>query len=210
MDGIILEACVESLEEAMIAEQSGAHRLEYCADLETGGLTPTVQEIDNLLDHVHLPTMIMIRPRKGDFNYSADEFKTMKKSIAFFKHKKILGFVFGITKEDELDYERIKELAQLCLPKEVCIHKAIDSITDPVAAVQELIKVEGITRILTSGGAATALEGAKTIKAMVKKSQQKISIMPAGQITQKNISQIHELIQAGTYHGRKIVGESTN
>lgn len=46
------------------------------------------------------------------------------------------------------------------------LHRAIDVTADPVAAVEVAVRL-GIDRILTSGGAGTAMEGRAVIRRMV-------------------------------------------
>ena len=78
---MILEACVETFEEALKAESLGAHRIELCDDLKVGGITPSYALLDSVMKQLKIPVMVMIRPRGGNFVHTASEIKVMKQSI---------------------------------------------------------------------------------------------------------------------------------
>jgi len=205
---LTLEACVESLEEAILAEKKGAERIELCSRLDLDGLTPDRKLIKQVINHLRIPVKVMIRPRPGDFVYSADELSEMKDSIQFCKEVRAQGVVFGILdKTHNLNLDQIQLLAELASPLEVTIHKVIDLTPDPTTSLTELMPLRNITAVLTSGGAATAMEGKETIKKMLQASKGKINIVAAGKITNKNLAEIHQLIRAHEYHGRRIVGQ---
>ena len=71
---LILEACVASLEQALLAKNNGAHRIELCGNLSVGGVTPDRNVIIEVLQKVSLPIKVMIRPRGGDYFYSNQAF----------------------------------------------------------------------------------------------------------------------------------------
>lgn len=206
-ENIISEACVESLKQAILAEKRGAHRIELCSRLDLDGLTPERDLIEQVMNHVHIPVKVMIRPRTGDFVYHADELSAMKDDIRFCKQNGVKGVVFGILdKTDHLNLDQIQVLAEAASPLEVTIHKAIDQTPDPITSLKELMRLRNITAVLTSGGALTALEGKIIIKEMLQTSKGKINIIAAGRITNNNVVETHQLIGAHAYHGRKIVG----
>lgn len=199
------EACVQTIEEAEVAQKLGADRLEYCSHLELDGLTPDIQDFESIFDSIHIPIMVMIRPRAGDFEYSDAEFEEMKSSIHEFKALNIAGFVFGIVKNDAIDFERTKILAEISFPFEICFHKAIDVVANPIDAIKKLNEIPQITRVLTSGKSKTAEKGAPIIKEMIKVARPTLSIMPAGKIKASNIEILHKKLKAKEYHGRSIL-----
>jgi len=207
MENILMEACVESLSEAVQAEKSGAHRLELCSNLDLDGLTPNKKLIKQVVKEVKIPVKVMIRPRSGDFVYSDAETEKMRESIDFCKKNKVKGVVYGILdEENKLNLEQIGFLAELAHPMEVTIHKAIDQTPDILKSISELVQIPTITNVLTSGGKRTAKEGNKTLKEMIRIAGTNLNIIPAGNITRQNLKQIHNLIEAREYHGRRIVG----
>ena len=207
---LILEACVETYEEAIKAEKNGAHRIELCSHLDLDGLTPEKHLIKQVIEKMNISVKVMIRPRVGDFIYSADELSTMKDTAQFCKQVGAQGVVFGILdKKNMLHNQQIEMLAELAFPLEVTIHKAIDQTPDPVASLKALLRIENVFSVLTSGGAATASEGKDVIKRMLQAAKGKINIIAAGSITKENLADIHQLIGAREYHGRRIVGDLT-
>lgn len=202
----IKEACVESLEQAISAEKNGADRIELCSHLELDGLTPSEELVGLVQEKLTIPIKVMIRPRAGDFIYSEEEIRKMIKSIEFCKSLEMEGVVFGALHEDKtLDLNLISKLAKIAKPLKVTIHKAIDETEDILKAVKDLSHIAEIDTILTSGGADTAEEGAFQIKQMIGISQNRLEIMPAGKITPANLKELHKIIGAKAYHGRRIV-----
>ena len=205
---MILEACVETLEEALKAESMGASRIELCDDLSVGGITPSYALLDSVMKQLKIPIMVMIRPRGGNFVYDSSELKLMKQSIDVCKSLGVMGVVFGILdNQDLIDAENTKMLAEYADPLEITFHKAIDDTPDPVHSAEILAKIKGITRILTSGGKPTALEGADNINKMSKITAGHLKILAAGRITDKNLEEISGILKVDEFHGRKIVGK---
>ncbi len=203
----IKEACVEGIDQSVLAEEKGADRIELCGDLNVGGVTPPLEIVKETKEKINIPIRVMIRPRGGDFVYSEEEFERMKEQIRCCQMQKVDGVVFGVLKQDNtLDIDRITTLVHLAVPLKVVIHKAIDETPNIMYALQELLKIEGITTVLTSGGKTTAIEGKTVLKKMVDMAQEKIEILPAGSITDKNVNVLHQFIKAKSYHGKKIVG----
>src|SRR5277367_6394161 len=121
----ILEISVESEGAARAAERGGANRIELCADLRVGGLTPSREMMCEVRGTVRLPIHAMIRPRAGNFVYSDEEFAQMKDSIALAHELKMDGVVLGILREDRtIDAPRTRELVDLARPMEATFHRA--------------------------------------------------------------------------------------
>ncbi|AUP79528.1 copper homeostasis protein CutC [Flavivirga eckloniae] len=203
----LLEACVEGLDQAIRAEKQGADRIELCERLDLDGLTPEPEIIKAAFKNCNIPIRVIIRPREGDFIYSDSELDQMKDSICLCKEIGVEGVVFGITtKENTLDLSAIKELTRIASPLKVTIHKAIDVVTDPLTELDNLINLKGIDALLTSGKATTWKGGQELIKALIKKSENRIQIIACGKVTKENIGIVHKTIQSSAYHGKLIVG----
>lgn len=204
----IKEACVGNLQEAINAEKKGADRIELCANLEVGGTTPSKKLIAEAVQKLSIPIRVMIRPRGGDFHYQEEEVTLMKNSIEYCKEIGVEAVVFGLLRVDHsIDIEKTAELIRFAQPLEVVIHKAIDATPDPVEALRELTALEGITTVLTSGGKPTAHEGRKNLKKMIEIAGDRFEVMPGGKVTDKNVQELHQYLQASVYHGKRIVGE---
>jgi copper homeostasis protein len=205
---MIKEACVETFEEAVLAEKRGANRIELCSDLASDGLTPSVELMQKTCSNLNIPVMVMIRPRAGNFVYSEEEIIQMKAGIDEAKKAGAAGVVFGLlNKENQIDVYNTSILAEYAKPLPVTFHKAIDVLDNPVEGAKIVSAIPGIKRILTSGGKPTALEGKNTILKMMEVSKGKITILVAGKVLYSNIEEIRQLTGAEEFHGRRIVGE---
>ena len=205
MKNLILEACVETLDEALLAEKNGAHRLELCSRLDLDGLTPDMELTKQVLSAVNIPVKVMVRPRGGDFIYSNSEIMQIRKEVLAFKELPLEGVVIGmLDNQHQLNLAHIAVLANMAFPLEVTIHKAIDLCADPVAEIEKLETLFGVTHVLTSGGAETAIEGAKVIKRM-HESAEVIEVIAAGRITPQNLESVKNSTGVTQFHGRRIV-----
>ena len=132
----------------------------------------------------------------------------MEEAILLCKRLGAPGVVFGALRPDgSLDLPLIRELALLAKPMNVVIHKAIDQTPDPVEALGQLLELGVVDKILTSGGAPTAREGADTLQQMLNLAADRLEIIVAGKVTNENLEDLHGLFGAREYHGRRIVGE---
>jgi len=205
---MIKEACVETFEEAVLAEQRGANRIELCSALHLDGLTPSVELMQKACATLKIPVMVMIRPKAGNFVYSENDILQMEAEIDQAKKAGAAGVVFGLlTPENKIDEANTRRLANYAQPLPVTFHKAIDALDDPVEGAKTLKNIEGIRRILTSGGKPTALEGKATIREMMRVTEGKITILVAGKVLESNLEEIQKVTGAKECHGRRIVGE---
>ncbi len=205
---MIKEACVESLAEAIAAEELGADRIELCSRLDLDGLTPDFDLIRETLSTLTIPVKIMIRPRGGYFVYTQEELQLMEEGIDRCKTMGVTEVVFGVLdQQNQIDIGATTRLAKRAYPMKVTFHKAIDDSPDILFALKQMKTISEVTSILTSGGMSTALEGQTILKRMVQSAGGKLTIIPAGRITDQNINEVHKSIGATEYHGRRIVGE---
>src|SRR5512133_810993 len=207
--GLILEACVEGIEESVRAEALGANRIELCSALLEGGLTPSYGLIREATSILSIPVFVMIRPRGGSYVYSENEINVMKEDIIFCRETGVKGIVTGMLQTDgSINLEQLYRLAELARPMEITFHKAIDVSWNILYELGRL-KDAGIHRVLTSGGCDTALEGAPILNEMLRIANGKMKIVVAGKVTCDNIEDLAALIPASEFHGRKIVGNLT-
>lgn len=205
---MIKEACVETFEEAKLAEKRGANRIELCSDLHLDGLTPSIELMQKTCSRLKIPVMVMIRPRAGNFIFSQDEISQMKIEIDHAKKAGANGVVFGLlTAENKIDIKNTSILAEYASPLAVTFHKAIDELNDQVEGVIDLLKIKGIKRILSSGGKPTAIEGKEKIRQMIAQAGDKIIILIAGKVVVSNLNEIQKMTGGIEFHGRRIVGD---
>ena len=196
----LLEISVESVEAALAAERGGADRIELCEDLSLGGATPSADLVSAVRAQVRLPIFVMGRPRAGHFVYSTAEFAEMKCSIAGANESGVEGVVLGIlTKDHRVDAERTRELFELAKPLRVTFHRAFDEASDLRQALGEVIKT-GAHRILTSGGARSAPEGAAVLAELVAAAGDRVVIVPGAGINAANVLQVARQTGAREFH----------
>jgi copper homeostasis protein len=197
---MILEVCAGSLTSALNAQLGGAGRVELCENLKEGGTTPSPGIIKQAVKLLEIPVFVLIRPRSGDFLYSDAEFDAMKEDIRFCKEHGVEGGVLGILKTDgSIDMGRNAELVKIAHPMQVTFHRAFDMTRDPFQAMEDIISL-GIKRILTSGQAANALDGAGLIAGLIARAGGRIIIMPGGGINEENILKLKHKTQAEEFH----------
>ncbi len=171
----------------MAAIKGGANRIELCEDLSIGGVTPTTELLKHVLDEIRIETHVLIRPRGGDFCYSAEEVLIMIDSIEMAKKAGATGVVFGaLTASNQLDVKSLKQMLLAAQGMDCSFHKAFDELKSPETAINPLILL-GFKRILTSGGKATALKGLPELIKWNQTYGQRIEIMPGGGIRPENI-----------------------
>ncbi|MBU1008924.1 MAG: copper homeostasis protein CutC [Bacteroidetes bacterium] len=185
-----IEVCAGSLESAIIAQQCGAHRVELCDSLETGGLTPSFGTLQQAARLLRLNTHVLIRPRNGDYVYDDQLLEVMVSDIALVKQLGFKGVVIGaLDRRANIDLARLHVLLQAAEGLSVTFHRAFDLCAKPFEAAEKLIQLK-VDRILTSGQRPTAFEGIPMIADLVREFGQHISFMPGSGINGSNISEI--------------------
>ena len=204
---MVIEVCVENINEALRAESLGANRVELCENLKVGGTTPSAGQIAVAKKLLKIPIMVLIRPRGGNFIFSNNEIEIMKHDIAVCRDMGIDGVVIGaLTKEHTIDRILIEELISIARPMEITFNKAIDKTFTILEEFKKLIKLD-INRVLTSGGAKTALDGKEIINEMVSIANGKVKVISAGKIHNSDLPMLEKLIKTDEFHGKKIVGD---
>ena len=200
MPHILIEACCGSADDALEAARGGADRVEMNTALYLGGLTPSVGSLRVLRETSAVPVMAMLRPREGGFCYSETAFRTMLSDGEQLLASGADGLVFGcLTPEGEIDEPRVRALVALCGSRPAVFHRAIDVVPDWRRALEVLIRC-GVTRVLTSGQAKSAILGAQTIAQMVRFSQGAIESLPGAGVTPDNVLELLEITGCTQVH----------
>ncbi|MFN7119562.1 MAG: copper homeostasis protein CutC [Saprospiraceae bacterium] len=182
-----LEICVDSIASALKAQEGGADRIELCENLAQGGVTPSAGKIAQAKRLLHIPVMVLIRPRKGDFLYSDLEFELMLDDISRAKELGADGIVSGVLHKDgSIDTVRTSWLVEAARPLPFTFHRAFDMCKDPWEAIPQLIHLH-VARILTSGLRPTALEGIEHLKTFAELAGNKISILACSEVTPETV-----------------------
>ncbi|MEH7238825.1 copper homeostasis protein CutC [Bacillus sp. JJ1562] len=198
----IAEICCGSLEDALIAKEAGANRIELNNAMFLLGLTPSIGTIKEVILNCNIPIVVMVRPRPGGFFYNDFEFKTMLSDIEAILDLNIEGITFGCLDEDcEIDLKKNKIIVDMIHKKnkEAVFHRAFDCVNDPYKSIEELIDL-GIKRVLTSGLTSTALEGSELIADLQYKYGDKIEILAGGGVNKSNASNLINKTGVLQYH----------
>lgn len=186
----LLEAAVDTVSSAVSANRAGVGRIELCANLNDGGTTPSAGLVATTLEVSGIPVFALIRPRGGDFVYSRSELDVMRRDIDVFLTMGVGGFVIGALSADStIDVRHTHAMVRAAGSIPVTFHRAFDFTPDLPAALEQLIDA-GVQRVLTSGGAPTALEGAETIAGLVERARGRIIVMAGGGIRENNVREV--------------------
>jgi len=196
-----IEVCLERPEDALLAEQAGATRIEINSALPLDGLTPTLGVCRWLKQNCNLPLIAMLRPRYDNFVLSSVEQKILLRDCDDLLACGVQGIAYGaLSLEGTLQLDYFKQVARLCGPRELVCHRAFDQLQDQRRGLEELIDC-GVRRILTSGGAATAELGIERLRQLVEWSRGRIEILPGAGIHSGNVRKIVELSGCNQVHG---------
>ncbi len=186
----LIEICVEGIDGLLAAENGGADRVELCASLVEGGITPSLGTVRQALRLATVPFFTIIRPRGGDFLYSSAEFDSMLDDVTALRDLGAPGIVVGcLTADGRIDEARMVALVASAGAMKVTCHRAFDMAADPAAALEALVRC-GVHRVLTSGQSDTALEGAALLRRLVAQAGDRIVVMGCGRLDAANIASV--------------------
>ena len=182
----VLEICAETPQACLAAGEGGADRVELCSALIVGGLTPSYGLIREAVETGPTPIYILLRPRGGDFLCSEAEFRVICRDLEHAASLGVAGFVAGILREDGLpDGSRMATLVEMAGSLEVTFHRAFDLASNRFEALERIID-SGCRRLLTSGGAPSALEGMEELSRLSRQARGRIRIAAAGGVGPHN------------------------
>lgn len=190
----MIECCANSITSALIGIKAGANRIELCADLKNGGITPKYSDIEKLRNLTNINLHVLILPIANKFIYSKEDLKKIIKDIEFCKKIGVEGVVIGAINEDRsIDITKTKKMVDVARPMKVTFHRAFDTCLDLENNLEDIIKT-GCDYLLTSGQCSDVNKGLKNIAQLIKISKKRITILAGGGVNHKNI---HELYEAG-------------
>ena len=199
---VLVEACIDTVASAVAAERAGAGRVELCAALADGGTTPSAGMIAAVRAAVRIPVFVIVRPRGGGFVYSAAELDVMGRDIDAAVRQEVDGIVLGVLHADgRIDVARTRALVYAASGLPVTFHRAFDGAPDLHDALDALIDA-GVTRVLTSGGAPTALAGVDTIAALVARAGERLTVMAGGGLRESHVADVVRHGGVGEVHVR--------
>ena len=187
---ILLEIIATSAEDCATIERHGGERIELCAALALGGLTPSAGLVAAARAATVLPIMMMLRPREGGFCYTNSEVATLLRDLELGMAHQVDGFVFGCLCEDgTIDRARTRQIVERAGGRQTVFHRAFDVTPDPLAALETLVDL-GVTRVLTSGQQPTAQAGADLIRTLVERAAGRIEILPGSGVKPENVADL--------------------
>jgi copper homeostasis protein len=197
---MLFEICVEGIDGVVAAQEGGGDRVELCASLLEGGITPSFGTIRAALKLCWLPVHVILRPRGGDFLYSDAEFATMLDDAAELKKLNAAGIVIGcLTEDGRIDEERMKALIEAAQPLRITCHRAFDMTRDPEDALEALIRC-GVHRVLTSGQQARAIDAIPLLQRLNRQAGDRIIIMACGELAPDNIARVVQETGGTEFH----------
>ena len=198
----LLEVCVETLPEALQAVAAGAGRLEVCSSMAESGTTPSIGLVSAVLDKAKVPVFVMIRPRGGDFTYDEDELDVMRRDIEALKSAGAHGIVSGVLEHGgSIDRDATKSLIEAAAPLPFTFHRAFDLAPELEFALAVLRSI-GVRRILTSGGASSALVGADAIAKLARQTGETMTLIAGGGVRSGHVAELIEKSGVSEVHAR--------
>ncbi len=191
------EICVDTAE-SLAAAAPFADRIELCTGLDIGGLTPD-HGLMALAAQSGIETHVLIRGRGGDFAMGPDDLAAACASIAAVRQLGLHGVVIGAEKSGALDLDALGRLVAAADGLVLTLHRVIDIVDDPIAAIEAAVSL-GFHRILTSGGAATAPQGAEGLQRLHDAARDRIEIMAGGGIKSSNLSELMAATTITSFH----------
>ncbi|MDP4264488.1 MAG: copper homeostasis protein CutC [Bacteroidota bacterium] len=199
-ENYIIEIATSDFTTTQLAVEGGADRIELCANLAEGGTTPSYGQLKKCREAFTIPLYPIIRPRGGDFLYSAEEFEIMLTDVKKCKELICDGIVIGLLNADgSIDIPRTAALIETAYPLEFTFHRAFDRCRDPFEALEQLIEI-GCERILTSGQQPAAPDGVELIAQLNKAADKRIIIMPGSGVRKENIKMLAEKTGCTEFH----------
>lgn len=201
MADILLEVCVDSAAGLQAAVDGGADRIELCSALELGGLTPSFGVMKQAA-RIPLPVYAMIRPRSGDFAFNDNDLAIMRDDIAMAREAGLAGVVLGVSLDNgQLNADLLSILVDHSYGLGLTLHRAFDCTCPNFSEALETAIELGFERILTSGGASSAIGGVQVLERVFEQAKGRISIMPGAGINAENVGMLRAHLPLREVHG---------
>lgn len=195
-----LESCCTDVEQIRRAQEAGARRIELCEKLAVGGVTPSAELLKAAISVAKVPVNVLVRPRGGDFVFSAAEADTMLRDIVLCREAGAAAVVIGaLDSRGDVDMPLMRRLCDAASGMSVTFHRAFDVCADPIAAFEDVLAL-GCDRLLTSGHESDAFKGRFFIAELVERAAGRIIVMPGCGVRRSNIARIAADTGAVEFH----------
>ncbi len=183
---MILEVCCGSVEEAVVAAESGVDRIELCSGLPTGGVTCTLGQLVEVIERTSVPVVAMVRPREGGPCLPEEDFRAALRDIELLVDHGAHEIICGVLDPNhQIDMTRNREMVSAAKGRPVAFHRVFDMTPDLHKSLDRIIEL-GFQRVLTSGGSPTVTDGLKAIASLIELSGDRITILPGGGVRPTN------------------------
>ena len=197
---VTIEIAVDGTDGLVAAQNAGADRVELCASLLEGGITPSLGMVRAAQEVARIPFFVMVRPRGGDFLYSDIEFAAMLHDVVTLREMGVAGIVTGcLTAEGTIDETRMRTLVDAARPLPVTHHRGFDMTRSCEEAIEALVRC-GVQRVLTSGQQKLAIDGLDTLARTVRAARGRIRVIACGGLNRTNIAEVHRRTAADELH----------
>jgi len=197
---------VDSVGAALEAEALGADRIELCAGLPVGGLTPSAGAMSMAGERLRIPFHVLVLPRAAGYVLTGDDLEVMRRDIAMARAARAAGVVVGALRDDgTVDQDTMAQLIGWARPMSVTFHRAFDRVPDPMAGLDQVADL-GVDRVLTAGGCGPAAEGTAVLARLVARSAGAVTILAGGGIRARNVVGIVRESGVREVHARDITG----
>ncbi|MDY2706458.1 MAG: copper homeostasis protein CutC [Candidatus Cryptobacteroides sp.] len=195
-----LESCCTDVEQIRRAQEAGARRIELCEKLAVGGVTPSAELLKAAISVAKVPVNVLVRPRGGDFVFSAAEADSMLRDIELCREAGAAAVVIGaLDSRGDVDMPLMRRLCDAASGMSVTFHRAFDVCADPLAAFEDVLAL-GCDRLLTSGHESDAFKGRFFIAELVERAAGRIIVMPGCGVRRSNIARIAADTGAVEFH----------
>ena len=195
-----LESCCTDVEQIRRAQEAGARRIELCEKLAVGGVTPSAELLKAAISVAKVPVNVLVRPRGGDFVFSAAEADTMLRDIELCREAGAAAVVIGaLDSRGDVDMPLMRRLCDAASGMSVTFHRAFDVCADPLATFEDVLAL-GCDRLLTSGHESDAFKGRFFIAELVERAAGRIIVMPGCGVRRSNIARIAADTGAVEFH----------
>ena len=187
-----IEVCINRLEDLVLVQDLAIDRVEFCIELGCGGLTPSLRAIEKAVELSKIPLHILVRPRSGNFVYTAETLDILHQDCMTIQNLGVAGIVTGaLTPLGTLPVVFLEKLRDSLSKSTLYFHRAFDDVEAPEKALEELISI-GFDGLLSSGQHPTALAGIEQLKQWKEAAEGKLVVMPGSGINANNLSHFQE------------------
>jgi copper homeostasis protein len=201
----LLEVIVCSVEDAAAAARGGADRLEVISRFDVGGLTPSIEMVEEIVKTVPTPARVMLRESPNFTIADADERGRLRRAAQAFSQLPVDGLVLGFLRGEEIDEDSLAEMLACAPHLSATFHRAFEEVDDPARAIETLKRHPQIDRILTSGSPGDLTRRIARLSMCARVAGPEIQILAGGGMTIETIRSIRAAADIGEFHVGRVV-----